>query len=230
VFCIQILMRPILPEPDLSERIHDSVLEAICSGELKSGVRITQEDLANKFGVSRQPVLQAMMLLRREGFLVETGRKGVCVAPLDVEKANNLYYVRAALDGAAARLAASRYTADLSYRGRLLLDVGRRAVASANIPSVIEADIDFHLFVYEASGNPLIAETAQPHWQHMRRVMAAVLSEDDLRVSVWDEHEAILRALEAGQVVESEALCRKHTEQMADILTGRLKDVIARAA
>lgn len=223
-------MRPILPEPDLSERIHDSVLEAICSGELKAGARITQEEIANKFGVSRQPVLQAMMLLRREGFLVEAGRKGVCVAPLDVEKANNLYYVRAALDGAAARLAATRYTPDLAYRGRLLLDVGRRAVASGNIPSVIEADIDFHLFVYEASGNPLIAETAQPHWQHMRRVMAAVLSEDDLRVSVWDEHEAILRALEAGQVSQGEALCRKHTEQMADLLTGRLKDVIARAA
>ena len=46
-------------------------------------------------------------------------------------------------------------------RGRELLDVGRRAVASGYIPSVIEADIDFHLFVYEASGNPLIGETAQ---------------------------------------------------------------------
>jgi DNA-binding GntR family transcriptional regulator len=223
-------MRPFAPEPDLSERIHDAVLNAICSGELKSGARITQEELAQKFGVSRQPVLQAMMLLRREGFLVDAGRKGVCVAPLDVEQANNLYYVRAALDGAAARLAATRYTPELAHRGRLLIDVGRRAVASANIPFVIEADIDFHLFVYEASGNPLIAETAQPHWQHMRRVMAAVLSEDDLRVSVWDEHEAILRALEAGEVAEGEALCRKHTEQMADILTGRLKDVISRAA
>lgn len=223
-------MRPIDPEPDLCERIHDAVLDAICSGELKSGARITQEELANRFGVSRQPVLQAMMLLRREGFLVDAGRKGVCVAPLDVEQAKNLYYVRAALDGAAARLAAARYTPDLAYRGRLLLDVGRRAVASGNIPSVIEADIDFHLFIYEASGNPLIAETAQPHWQHLRRVMAAVLSEDDLRVSVWDEHEAILRSLEAGQVVEAEALCRNHTEQMADILTGRLKVVISRAA
>ena len=223
-------MRPFDPEPDLSERIHDAVLEAICNGELKSGVRITQEELANRFGVSRQPVLQAMMLLRREGFLVDAGRKGVRVAPLDVEQANNLYYVRAALDGAAARLAAVRYTPELTHRGRLLLDVGRRAVASGNIPSVIEADIDFHLFVYEASGNPLIAETAQPHWQHMRRVMAAVLSEDDLRVSVWDEHEAILHALEAGKVAEAEMLCRNHTEQMADILTGRLKDVISRAA
>lgn len=229
VFCIQ-NMRPIQPEPDLSERIHDSVLEAICSGELKSGARITQEEIAQQFGVSRQPVLQAMMLLRREGFLIDAGRKGVCVAPLDVQQARNLYVVRAALDGAAARLAAGNYTPHLVQRGRALLDVGRRAVASGYVPSVIEADIDFHLFVYEASGNPLIGETAQPHWQHLRRVMAAALSEQDLRISVWDEHEGILRALEAGQAAEAEALCRGHAEQMADILTGRLKVVISRAA
>jgi DNA-binding GntR family transcriptional regulator len=223
-------MRAFQPEPDLSERIHDAVLEAICNGELKPGARITQEELANRFGVSRQPVLQAMMLLRREGFLIDAGRKGVCVAPLDVQQAYNLYYVRAALDGAAARLAAARYTPELAHRGRLLLDVGRRAVANGHIPSVIEADIDFHLFVYEASGNPLIAETAQPHWQHLRRVMAAVLGEDDLRVSVWEEHEQILRTLEAGKVAEAEALCRRHAEQTADILTSRLKVVISRAA
>ena len=223
-------MRAFLPEPDLSERIHDAVLEAICSGELKAGTRLTQEELANKFGVSRQPVLQAMMLLRREGFLIEAGRKGVQVAPLDMQQVRNLYVVRAALDGAAARLAAANYTRELAHRGRLLLDVGRRAAASGNVPASIEADIDFHLFVYEASGNPLIGETAQPHWQHLRRVMAAALSEGDLRVSVWDEHEGILRALEAGQVDEAEALCRGHAEQMADILTGRLKVVISRAA
>jgi DNA-binding GntR family transcriptional regulator len=229
VFCIQ-NMRQLLPEPDLSERIHDAVRQAICSGELKSGARITQEELAQKFGVSRQPVLQAMMLLRREGFLIDAGRKGVCVAPLDVQQAHNLYVVRGALDGVAARLAAARYTPDLAHRGRLLLDVGRRTVASGHVPSVIEADIDFHLFIYEASGNPLIGETAQPHWQHLRRVMAAALNEGDLRVSVWDEHEGILRALEAGQVAEAEALCRDHAEQMADILTGRLRVVISRAA
>src|SRR5258708_22065595 len=149
------MMRPIQPEPDLSERIHDAVLEAICSGELKAGARLTQEELAHQFGVSRQPVLQAMMLLRREGFLIDAGRKGVCVAPLDVQQAHNLYVVRGALDGVAARLAAARYTPELAHRGRLLLDVGRRAVASRHLASVIEAGIDFHLFIYQASGNPL---------------------------------------------------------------------------
>ena len=152
------------------------------------------------------------------------------MAPLDVQYAHDLYVVRGALDGAAARLAAARYTPDMAHRGRLLLDVGRRAVASGHVPAVIEADIDFHLFIYEASGNPLIGETAQPHWQHLRRVMAAALSESDLRVSVWDEHEGILRALEQGQTAEAEALARDHAVQMADILTGRLRVAISRAA
>ncbi|MBM3649312.1 MAG: GntR family transcriptional regulator [Alphaproteobacteria bacterium] len=223
-------MRAVLPEPDLSERVHDALLDAICSGELKAGARITQEELAQQFGVSRQPVLQAMMLLRREGFLIDAGRKGVCVAPLDVQKARDLYVVRGALDGAAARLAAANYTPHLRQRGRQLIEVGRRAVASGHVPSVIEADIDFHLFVYEASGNPLLGETAQPHWQHLRRFMAAALGESGLRVSVWDEHEGILRALEAGQAGEAEALCRGHAEQMADILTGRLKAAISGVA
>lgn len=223
-------MPPFSAEPDLSERIHDALVDAICSGEYKPGARITQEELAERFGVSRQPVLQAMMLLRREGFLVEAGRKGVCVAPLDTQQARNLYIVRAALDGAAARLAAGRYTPELARRGRLLLDVGRRAAASGHVANAIEADIDFHLFIYEASGNPLLAETAQPHWQHLRRVMAAVLGEDDLRINVWGEHEGILRALEAGDAREAEALIRDHAEQAADMLAERLNRNVSNAA
>src|SRR5258708_26268385 len=132
-------MRPFQSEPDLAERIQDAVWEAICSGGLKSGAGITQEELAQQFGVSRQPVLQAMMLLRREGFLIDAGRKGVCVAPLDVQQARNLYVVRGALDGAAARLAAANYTPHLEQRGRQLLEVRRRAVASGNVRSVIVA-------------------------------------------------------------------------------------------
>ena len=73
-------MRPIVPEPDLSERIHDSVLDAICSGELKAGARITQDELAQKFGVSRQPVLQAMNMvidLKVDGMITDYPERGL---------------------------------------------------------------------------------------------------------------------------------------------------------
>ena len=103
-------------------------------------------------------------------------------------------------------------------------------VARLTVVGVSPNDEQVVHLIQKLSGNPLFGETAQPHWQHLRRVMAAALSEEDLRVSVWDEHEGILRALEAGQAAEAEALCRGHAEQMADILTGRLKVVISRAA
>ena len=215
-------MRPLQPEPDFSQRIHDALVAAICSGELKAGTRITQEELAAKFGVSRQPVLQAVMLLRREGFLVEAGRKGVCVAPLEPQQVRDLYGVRAALDGAAARLAARRFTPALAERGRQLLEGGKRAAAARRLAPAIEADIAFHLFIYEASGNPLLTETAQPHWHHLRRVMAAVLGLDDLRLNVWAEHEAILEALEARDGARAEMLIRDHAENAAEILADRL--------
>jgi DNA-binding GntR family transcriptional regulator len=215
-------MRPLHAEPDFSERIHDALVEAICSGELKPGTRITQEELAARFGVSRQPVLQAVMLLRREGFLVEAGRKGVCVAPLEPQHIRDLYGVRAALDGAAARLAARRFTPELARRGRQLLEAGKRAAGAGSLAPAIEADIAFHLFIYEASGNPLLTETAQPHWLHLRRVMAAALGLDDLRLNVWGEHEAILAALEARDGARAEQLIRDHAENAAEILADRL--------
>jgi len=223
-------MRPLLTEPDLAERIQDALRSAICSGELAPGTRLIQDDLARQFGVSRQPVLQAMQLLRREGFVTDSGRRGVSVAPLDADHARNLYVVRAALDGAAARLAAGRFVPETAERGRALIGVGRLAAERGDVPGAIEADIDFHLFIYDASGNPLLSETAQPHWQHLRRVMGAVLSAADLSYNVWDEHEAILAALEARDGARAETLLRAHAENAADILAQRLGGPGRRAA
>ena len=146
---------------------------------------MTQEGLAERFGVSRQPVLQALLLLKRQGLIVDAGRKGVMVAPLDPEHVRRLYEVRAALDGAAARLAARRMDDRLMARGRALIAAGEAARASADAAALLAADIEFHLFLYEASGNPLFAETAAPHWRHLRRVMGAVLRGPEAYQWVW---------------------------------------------
>ncbi len=180
---------------DLAQRVYDALSDAIASGALAPGERVTQEGLAERFGVSRQPVLQALLLLKRQGLIVDAGRKGVMVAPLDPVHVRRLYEVRAALDGAACRLAAARMDDDLRARGQKLLDAGRRAMESGDAAALLAADIDFHLFLYEASGNPLFVETAAPHWRHLRRVMGAVLRSPEAYEWVWREHAAILAAL-----------------------------------
>ncbi|HKU95108.1 MAG TPA: GntR family transcriptional regulator [Vineibacter sp.] len=210
-------------QPDLAERVHDALLDSICAGRLAPGERVTQEGLAALFGVSRQPVLQALMLLKRQGFIVDAGRKGVMVAPLDPDHVRHLYEIRAALDGAAARAAAARMTATLAERGLALLQAGQAAVASADTGRLIAADVDFHLFIYEASGNPLFGQTAAPHWRHLRRVMGAVLRDQASYEAVWREHAAILHALVARDGAQAEALVRAHADDAAARLAGSLE-------
>ena len=202
-------------QPDLAERVHDALLDSICAGRLAPGERVTQEGLAALFGVSRQPVLQALMLLKKQGFIVDAGRKGVMVAPLDPDNVRHLYEVRAALDGAAARAAAANMNRTQEARGLALLEAGQAAMASGDTSQLIAADVEFHLFIYAASGNPLFGETAAPHWRHLRRVMGAVLRDKTSYEAVWREHGAILHALVARDGAQAERLVRAHDEDAA---------------
>src|SRR5918911_768248 len=91
--------------PDLTEQVYQRLLYAICDGELAPGARLTQEELAATLGVSRQPVLQALRLLKKDGFVIDAGRRGLQVAPLEAQAITQVYEVRAVLDGLAARRA-----------------------------------------------------------------------------------------------------------------------------
>jgi len=91
---------------------------------------------------------------------------------------------------------------------------------------MIEADIAFHHAIYAASGNPLIAETAHQHWRHLRRVMGAVLQQSRQRDAVWDEHEAIARAIAAGDGERAARLMDAHGHKAADNLARQLDGVL----
>ena len=181
--------------PDLTEQVYQRLLYAICDGELAPGARLTQEDLAATLGVSRQPVLQALRLLKKEGFVSE-----------------------AVLDGLAARRAAQ---ARAQLDPMIILE-GRRAAAGPRIGSMIDADMQFHHLIYAASGNPLIAETANHHWPHIRRAMGAVLQIVGLRRPVWDEHEAIWQAINCGDADQAEQLAREHCARASDHIASQL--------
>jgi len=206
--------------PDLTEQVRQRLLEAICAGELAPGVRVTQEELAASLAVSRQPVLQALRLLKRDGFLTDAGRRGLMVSQLDGRTIAQVYEVRGVLDGLAARRAAM---AGIEL-DRSVIAAGRRAAAGKTLAPMVEADMRFHRLLYAASGNPFIEQTADLHWQHIRRAMGAVLQSEGLRASVWDEHEAILDAIDATDAARAERLAREHGEAAGRNLARRLID------
>ncbi|MGE0802375.1 MAG: GntR family transcriptional regulator [Lautropia sp.] len=206
-------LRTLENTPDLSERCYEALLEAICSGEMTPDHKYTQEALAARLGVSRQPVLQALQLLRRQGLIRdEDNRRGVRVTPLNATFIQNLYQVRGVLDALAARAAAALPRPELKEPGAQLIRAGRAAAARRDLTALVRADLDFHAFVYRASHNPLLEQTVAVHWHQTRRLMAVYLRRTMSFRAVWAEHQAMLQAIVRGDARAAEKLSREHAE------------------
>ncbi len=214
-------MQPIESHPSRTEQVYRAILDEICDGTLAPGTHLVQEELAARLGVSRQPVQQAMLLLKSDGLVTELGARGVYVAPLDAESMSQHYEIRAALDELAARGAAERARAttdaarSIAAAGEAIMRAGLAAVASGNLGAMIRHDIGFHEFLYNASGNPLLIDTARPHWRYLQRVMAEVLRFAEPGTAVWHQHRAILDAVLAGDADQAATRARFHVREAA---------------
>ena len=211
-------------QPTLVEQVVNAIVSEIVDGELPSNSRLIQDELARAYGVSRQPVQQALLLLRDRGLVREAPGRGLIVSPIDPDFVRKLYEVRAMLDGLAARLAAERGAERAKIEGPAYMDAGRAAVASGSLNEQIEADMNFHAFVNELSENSLIGETTAPHWPYLRRVMGEVLRDDaQMPQTILAEHVAILDAIIAGDGAHAEMLSRDHISRAAKIFVQRLQ-------
>jgi len=217
-------MPQVQTQPTLVEQVVNAIVSEIVDGDLPANSRLIQDELARAYGVSRQPVQQALLLLRDRGLVREAPGRGLIVAPLDVDFVRDLYELRAMLDGLAGKLAAERGARRAKEEGPAYLEAGRAAVESGSLHEQIEADMRFHAFVNELSANPLIGETTAPHWAYLRRVMAEVLRDDaQMPQTILQEHVAILDAIIAGDGARAETLSREHISRAAKIFVQRLK-------
>jgi DNA-binding GntR family transcriptional regulator len=220
-------MKAISSQPVLIDQVYERLVESIADGSLPPGSRIRQEELADRLGVSRQPVSHALQLLKHQGLLTESGKRGLTVAPLDAGRIVDLYQVRTSLDTLAARLAAQRVaagSASVQQRHHLgeALEHGASLKPDRSISAFIQADVDFHTAVYRLSGNSAIEETVAAQWPHLKRSMGVVLDDPDERRLVWQEHAAIERFILAGDAQRAEAAAHDHTSRAGTETASRL--------
>ncbi len=190
-------MESLVSPTTLVDQAYAVILDAICDGTLKPGERLTQSDVAERLNVSRQPIHNALLVLKSQGFLQETGRRGLSVAPLDPALFEAIYQFRSAIEPLAVRLATARMKpADLAS-GRVLIAQGMKAVKEQG-GAAVRADMAFHSWIYDLSGNVMIVETMRLNWQHLRRAMGEVLRHPRLSTRVWNEHRAIVETMAKG--------------------------------
>jgi DNA-binding GntR family transcriptional regulator len=209
-------MKTLQSRPSMADQVYNLIVEEICNGDLASGEHLVQEQLAAKLGVSRQPIQQAMSLLKADGLVEQIGRRGLQVAPLDMEKMEHHYDIRAVLDGLAARGAAKQArlspeaAASMAQLGHDILRRGEDAVARAAVGEQVRLDVALHTLLYDFSGNPLLRRTSEPHWRFLRRAMAEVLRHGRLPGEIWRQHSEILDAVVAGEPDAAESLIVAH--------------------
>ena len=223
------MLQPLTTTINLVDRTYQQILQAIADGSLAPGQRIRQAELADSLGVSRQPVSHALHLLKRQGLVEEAGRQGLRVVPLDPLRVRQLYQVREAIDGLAARLAAQNVAGrtanptETDALHRQLAD-GMQFTAATPIPILVRADTDFHRALYRLSANPAIEDITAPWWPHLMRSMASVLREPNYATRVWHhEHAEILRHILAGDPGNAESAARAHAATAARLTAERLQ-------
>ena len=215
-------MKVIAAQPKLVMQVHDALVSEIAQGNLKPGERIVQEQIAQLLGVSRQPVQQALLLLRNQGVLQDAAGRGLIVAAMEPDHVRNMYDVRAVMEGLAFRRAAELNAACSRKLGPMLIRKGHSAVASGSVAEMIAADLEFHHLIHDLSRNPLIAPTMQTQWIYMQRVMGEVLMRDGTSHEIWAQHEVMLQAVMDGDGDAAESLARQHVVQAAALVIKRL--------
>ena len=197
----------------LRDQVLVELRHRIVNGDYPPGQRLTEDRLAADFGVSRNPVREALRIVQAEGLVTMTPRRGAVVSTPDASTIADLFAVRTSLETVAARLAAERATPGDVSDLRTLLEAAERATERADFSRVAELNNELHLRVIAISGNPWLSSISSSMYLHVNWVFR--LGAAHRAPHSWAEHIRLVNAIEAGDPKEAEAAASAHVAAAA---------------
>lgn len=205
--CYRHLMDGSTPPRDLGEAAYARIRAAIREGTLAPGERLTETDLAARFGVSRTPVRQAIARLEAEGLLTHEPRRGLTVTRPDHQQVVELYVMREVLEGAAARLAAQH--ASETEIAAMAEIVEREPDAFGDARALAEVNLRLHGLLYLAAHNRYLLRSLEQLSATMA-LLPTLLTRGGRAEAAHAEHRAILKAIAKRDGDAAEAAARRH--------------------
>lgn len=203
----------------LREVIFNSLREAIIIGELRPGERLMEVQLAEKMGVSRTPVREAIRKLELEGLVDMIPRKGAHVAELSVKDIMDVLEVRASLDGLATALAAERITEDELKELKHINSQFTLYIEKENLNGSIKKDSEFHDIIYNASRNDKLIAILGNLREQVQRFRVIYLKDYSSPKNLVKEHNDIYEAVCSRSVDSARISAKSHIiNQEATIL------------
>lgn len=206
--------RPAIRHLPLRHAVLEEIRLRITDGRYPQGSRLFEEEIAAELGVSRNPVREALQALAGEGFVELEPRRGARVAQVTVERAEELFEVRGALEALMARLAAQRRTdADVTELRRIVQQ-GNDAVAAGDRSVLPALNTEFHDCLGAAARNDLLTTTVQQLSHVIQWVYAGSIGRRGQ--DSWSEHAAIVEAIGAGDADAAERCAAVHIANARD--------------
>lgn len=214
----------------LSQRVAAALRRAIILGELPPGLHLEEPALADKFGVSRIPIREALSRLAHEGLVRIEPRRGAFVTGATEADIYDLYELRAVLEAHAVRRAADRVDRAQLDQLQTFVDQMRAALRARQPGEIARADIDFHQYIVFSAGSRRLLAT----WEQIAGLVDTMLGIADTHLSNMTEpvesHQLIVDALARRDKDEAELLIRRHLERAPAIVCEAMRAVRAASA
>ncbi|MGR8918914.1 MAG: GntR family transcriptional regulator [Gammaproteobacteria bacterium] len=210
-----------------ADRVFEALQDAIVRGELAPGSRVGEADLAERFGTSRGPLREALRRLESRRLVERKPHVGVRIATLDHAALIEIYFLREALEGMAARLAAEHMSVDEIAGLRALLAAHEQDEALKSDTAYLqpEGDFDFHYRVIQGSHNRALTELLINELYHRVRMYRYQFSAYANRPQkAFGEHQHIVEAIEARDGDLAEMLMRRHISAARQNIEKHLKE------
>lgn len=205
------------PASPRADGIRQAIEQDIFQGVLRPGTRLDEVGLAERFGLSRTPVREAILQLVHSGLVVKTPRQGAVVAPLDLHRMVQMFEVMSEIEGLCARYAARRMSAEEKSRLSALHEESRALRAARRLDDYYTVNRAFHQAIYQGSHNEVLLDMACTLFARLAPYRRYQLNHPDRIDGSFDEHGRVVDAILAADPEAAQAAMRKHVTIQADI-------------
>ncbi len=216
----ELTVAPFPIEPTFKTRVYDALKKAIIALDIygtPGETWLDERQLAERLGVSRTPIREALAMLEQQGFVKSVPRRGISVLRKSKREVVETIQVWAALEAMAARLVIQNASDAQINQLRHIFNAFHDARQPADYLSEYSvANIRFHQTIIELTGSSVLRQTTEDILLHVRGIRQITISQDGRAARSIEDHRAIIAAMEARDVEAAERLCRDHTLGLAN--------------
>lgn len=217
---LQVSMDTFLPLRDV---VFNTLRQAILTGELKPGERLMEIHLANRLGVSRTPIREAIRKLELEGLVTMIPRRGAEVAQITEKSMNDVLEVRRALDALCVELACDRITEEKLNALKKACDSFEQAVKTKDVKKITQADVELHDIIVEATGNQRLIQMVHNLSEQMYRYRFEYIKDSDGHENLVEEHRIIYESLVKKDKETASLTAKLHIDNQKKVIIRQIR-------